>query len=328
MYIHSVGHFHPENVIDNAFLEHLDIGTDDQWILTRTGIRTRHTVLPLDYICATRNKDPREADQASVYTNAETAFRATTVALSRAGLKPADIGMVIAGGSSPRIAAPAEACLIADRLGIAVPAFDINSACSTWAVQLHVISLMAPESLPEFVLIVNPENLTRTVDYSDRRTAVLMGDCTTATILSTLIPSSIRVSRTFMECDPSGWDKVTIASAGYLQQDGGAVQNFAIRKTISVIDRLRGDIASDFWFVGHQANLPMLLSACQRAGIQSEKHLYNVDVRGNCGAAGAPSLVSERLDSFQTGEQILLAIVGAGLTWAGVLVTFERPAHH
>jgi hypothetical protein len=52
MYIHSFGHFHPENIIDNCFLEHLDIGTDDEWIIARTGIRTRHTVLPLDYICA------------------------------------------------------------------------------------------------------------------------------------------------------------------------------------------------------------------------------------------------------------------------------------
>jgi 3-oxoacyl-[acyl-carrier-protein] synthase-3 len=323
MYLHAVGHYHPENIIDNSFLERLDIGTDDQWIVSRTGIRKRHTVLALDYIYATRNKDPRGADESSLYSNAETAFRAANMALGRAGLVASDIGMVVLGGSAPRLGAPAEACMIADRLGIAVPAFDLNSACSTWAVQLHFLSMMNPESLPDFVLVINPENLTRTVDYSDRRNAVLMGDCTTATILSTRVRSAIRVRRTTMESDPSGWNKVTIVSAGHLQQDGGAVQNFAIRKTIAVIDRLRDQASSGFWFVGHQANLPMLQSVCLRARIHNDKHLYNVDTRGNCGAAGAPSSVSERFDCFEGGAQIIVAVVGAGLTWAGVLVEWK-----
>ena len=59
--IHGIGHFHPENEIDNAFLEELDIGTNDAWILERVGIRSRRTMLPLDYIRETRNRDPREA---------------------------------------------------------------------------------------------------------------------------------------------------------------------------------------------------------------------------------------------------------------------------
>ena len=94
--IHGVGHFHPENVIDNAFLESLDIGTNDEWILERVGIRERRTVLSLDYIRDTRNADPRAAYEASRYTNAQTAARASRMALERAGLEPGDIGMVIA----------------------------------------------------------------------------------------------------------------------------------------------------------------------------------------------------------------------------------------
>jgi 3-oxoacyl-[acyl-carrier-protein] synthase-3 len=249
------------------------------------------------------------------------------MALERAGLEPANIGMVIVGGSAPRMGSPAEACLIADRLDTVVPAFDINSACSTWAVQLHALSMMNTESLPDFVLIVNPENLTRTVDYSDRRNAVLMGDCTTAAIVSSRVPSAIRIRQTTMETDPSGWRKVTIASAGHLQQDGGAVQNFAIRKTMTVINRLREHCRPDFWFVGHQANLPMLQSVSVRAGVEQAKHLYNVDARGNCGAAGAPSVISERFYCFKPGDQILMALVGAGLTWAGALLDFERGVH-
>ena len=69
MYLHSLGHFHPENVITNAFLAELGIDTNDGWITERVGILTRHTVLPLDYIRQTRNKEPRAALEAAVYTN-------------------------------------------------------------------------------------------------------------------------------------------------------------------------------------------------------------------------------------------------------------------
>ena len=61
LHLHGLGHFHPENEISNAFLEELDIGTTDQWILERVGVRVRRTTLPLDYIRTTRNRDPRAA---------------------------------------------------------------------------------------------------------------------------------------------------------------------------------------------------------------------------------------------------------------------------
>ena len=61
MFIHGMGHCHPETQLDNAFLESLDLGTTEAWVLQRVGIRTRHTALSLDYIRTTRNADPREA---------------------------------------------------------------------------------------------------------------------------------------------------------------------------------------------------------------------------------------------------------------------------
>ena len=72
LHLHGLGHFHPENEITNQFLEDLDIGTSDAWIMERVGIRTRRTMLPLDYIRETRNSDPRMAAEATLYGNAET----------------------------------------------------------------------------------------------------------------------------------------------------------------------------------------------------------------------------------------------------------------
>src|SRR3954464_9316283 len=72
MYLHSVGHFHPENVVTNAFLQELGLETTDAWIRERVGIVKRHTVLPLDYLRETRNRDVREAMKVAQYSNAET----------------------------------------------------------------------------------------------------------------------------------------------------------------------------------------------------------------------------------------------------------------
>ena len=73
IYLHGIGHFHPENVITNRFLEELEIGTDEAWIMERVGIRERRTVLSLDYIRQTKNRDPRAAHGAGRYSNGQTA---------------------------------------------------------------------------------------------------------------------------------------------------------------------------------------------------------------------------------------------------------------
>src|SRR5439155_1749764 len=103
----------------------------------RVGIRSRRTTLPLDYIRTTRNRDPRAAQEATLYTHAEAGRRAAAMALARAGITVADVGMVVAGSSVMDTATPAEACNIARALGIEAPALDVNSACTSFFAQLH-----------------------------------------------------------------------------------------------------------------------------------------------------------------------------------------------
>ena len=98
LYIHGMGHFHPDNIVDNAFLEELDIGTNEEWILERVGIHVRRTVLPLDYIRETKNSDPRLGQEAAEIDSRQCAAAAADMALQRAGISRQQIGMVIAGG--------------------------------------------------------------------------------------------------------------------------------------------------------------------------------------------------------------------------------------
>lgn len=325
LYLHGAGHFYPDNLISNAFLASLDIGVDERWIIERVGIHNRRTVLPLDYISATRNRDPRAAHEAAVYSNALTGAAAARLALERAGLPAEAIGLVIAGSCSPQYSIPAEACRIAAELGLEVPCFDLNSACSSFAAQLHLLNGMMPESLPDYALLVCPENNTRTVDYSDRRSAVLWGDGTAALIVSKKVPSNIRIIRTTFTSSPAGWQQVTIPASAHFQQNGNAVQAFAVRKTIETIKALcnaRGLEPERTSFIGHQANLRMLQSVCERVGISPSRHYFNVDQFGNCGAASAPGVLSQFWKNFSAGDHLVMAMVGSGLAWGGMMMDF------
>jgi 3-oxoacyl-[acyl-carrier-protein] synthase-3 len=327
LYLHGLGHFHPENQISNAFLEGLDIGTNEAWILERVGIRVRRTVMSLDYIKQTRNRDLRAATEAAKYTNAEMGARAARMAIERAGISPGDIGMVITGSSAPDTLSPADACNVAAALGIEVPAFDMNSACTSYFIPIHLLGMMQPEKLPPFVLVVVPESLTRTVDYSDRTTAVLWGDGAAAAVLSTRERGRAEYVGTLLESSPSGHDKVVVPRHGYFRQDGQAVQKFAVKRTADSFKRLREAHAiagNKLGFVGHQANLRMLETVCKLCSIPAERHFSNVEQFGNTAAAGSPSVLSMRWDEWKKDDEIAVVGVGAGLTWAGYLLRFSR----
>ncbi len=322
LYLHGIGHFHPETVIDNRFLEELDIGTTDAWIMERVGIRSRRTVLPLEYIRRTHNSDLRAAHEAATYSNVDTAKRAALMALDRAGLAPGDIGMVVAGGCAPDGSVPAEACRIAAALGIAAAALDVSSACSTFGAQLHVLSAMG-HALPPYVLLVSAENTTRTVDYSDRATAVLWGDGSSAAIVSSHVAARARVVKTTLASSPAGCDEVRIPRFGHFRQNGSVVQRFAVKTSLACIQELlsgareraarTGGVVR---FIGHQANSLMLEAVARR--LETVVHWHNVEDFGNTGAAGAPTVLSQHWDELADGDTVLVAVVGAGLTWSSI----------
>ena len=329
LWLHSLGHFHPENEITNRFLEELDIGTDDAWILERVGLRSRRTALDLGYIRETRNCDVRAATEASSISLAEQGAQAARMALDRAGLSATDIGMAIFGSSAPDWVSPAEACNVASALDVDVPSFDVNSACTSFLAQLHLLSLMDPAKLPQFVLLVGADSLTKTVDYNDRTAAVLWGDGAAAAIVSTREPGRACVLGSDLESRPTAGDKVVVSRTGFFAQEGRTVQSFAIRKTRDGFERLRCELAQEdrpLHFVGHQANLRMLETVCRYCDIPPERHHANVEWYGNTGAASSATVISQRWGKWEPHDDIGVVGVGAGLTWAGYLLRFGGPA--
>ncbi len=329
IYLHAVGHFHPENEITNQFLEELDIGTNNEWIMERVGIRSRRTVLPLDYIRQTKNQDVGAGLEAQIYRNDETGARAARMAMERAGISKEDVGLVIGGTSVAERVTPAEGCKIAAKLEIETPAFDINSACTSFHAALFTLSCMIPEKLPEFVLMVIPENCTPNVSYTDRASAVLWGDCAVAAVVSTKVPSHIQMLGNTFGSSPAGHGKVVVPRMSHFFQEGRTVQKFAISRTVTLVKELQeryGTPKCRFHFVGHQANLLMLDNVCERCEIPADRHHSNMEYFGNTASAGSASVISMNWDSWTTGDDIGVAGVGAGLSWSSYLLRVgEKP---
>lgn len=325
LYLHGLGHFHPEIEITNRFLEELDIGTDDAWIMQRVGIRSRRTSLPLDYIRETRNRDVRAAAEAAVMGTAEMGARAAEMAIRRSGVDRTQIGMLLSGSCAVDVVTPAEACDVARKLELQVPGFDVNSACTSFLAQLHLLSMMRPEALPPFVLVVAQESMSRLVDYDDRSTAVLFGDGAAAAVVSATVPGPARVLGSSVESNPAGASKVWVPRTGHFVQEGRSVQMFAIKKSISGYRRLKEDWEDPdraLHLVAHQANLRMLETMSSRCGVEPERHHTNCEFFGNTGASSSAVVISQNWDKWTARDDIAVVGVGAGLTWAHYLLRF------
>lgn len=326
----SMGHYHPENHIESSFFETLDIGSSTEWILERTGIKSRRSVLSKEDIALLRrgatslSKLISEGKVMSIPALSKPAWNSLIKRLGRSEVdEPLDA--IICGTSVPDYDIPANACAIGAMIDASCPSFDVNSACSSFVVNLQVSLGLLRSSLYKRIAIFNPERYSLRMDYTDRKSCILFGDgCAASLVEATTEGSGLEVLDVVVFSDPKNYDVVSLPDGQCFRQDGKVVQKFAISKTMqstqSILERNNltpGDVS---FFIGHQANLRMVESAARRIGIPPEKHLYNVDQFGNQGAAGAPSVLSSNWNRFQTGDYIVVTVVGSGLTWGSALL--------
>lgn len=320
----GMGYSNPTTVIDNAFLESLDTGTTAAWIEEKIGIKERRSSLPLDYIRQTRNADPREAIKVASMSPTDMGAKASEMALARAGIKASDVGMVICNCCTPNQTAPAESQRVAERLGIErAKVFDVFTACPVFALHLDFLNNYRPETLPEYVLCVSTAALTQKVNYSDRTDGAIWGDGAAAWVVSPRQKGKLEVLDTFYQADPSRCEAVVVDTYGYFHQDGRAVRNFSVLQTVKLIRQVEAKNPVD-WnrdiFIGHQANYTMLQQIVSNRGIPESNHWHNVMYIGNQAGASAPAVLAMHWDEVRSGQQIVVAVVGAGLSWGSLLL--------
>ncbi|MDD9951759.1 MAG: ketoacyl-ACP synthase III [Zetaproteobacteria bacterium] len=332
MIITGMGFAHPRHQITNTFFEGLGIDASAAWIDARTGILNRYSVLSETQLRRLRRGEETAhtlRQKGEVPTIADLAAQAWNELSGRQpSFEQYTPDLLICGTSVPDTFIPSNASLIADRLGWSSVVMDCNTACSSFVTNVQIAhGLMAAGAYTE-IAIANPERYTLHLDYSDRRSSFLFGDGAALTVCSAE-PNArgLQLVDIIVESDPSGHGLVQIPVHGTFDQNGSRVQKFAIGKTLEVSRKLLAkqdlDVRDIHYFIGHQANLRMLRTACEKLGVSESSHLYNVDTHGNQGGAGAAIVLASHWHRFQPGDLILVAVVGSGLTWGAALFRFK-----
>lgn len=319
----GMGYAHPTTVIDNKFIENLNVGTNEQWILEKIGIETRLSSLPLDYISSTRNADPSKALEVSNSNCSELALRAAKMALQRAGISERDVGLVLMNCCTPSHLIPSEATKLCEQLNIVAPAYEVFTACPVFALHVDYLCSMREDTLPDYVLCVSTATLTQCVNYNDRSDGAIWGDGAAAWIVSPRKVGKLAVRFSHYTADPTRAKAVVVDTGGHFHQDGRAVRDFSVRQTVRLIKQIEDEFKIDWSrdvFIGHQANATMLEQITNNRGIPPQNHWHNVRTIGNQAGASAPAVLAMKWEDLKPGQRVVVAVVGAGLSWGSMLL--------
>ena len=315
--IAGMGVYAPSKVVSNFDLEKL-MDTSDKWITERTGIRTRHFAEPGT-------------------TTLELATKAARAALDAADTTASELDMILVGTSSPDGPFPSIACRIQDELDApGAVAWDLLAACTSFIYGLSTADSYIASGRANKVLVVGAEVLSRMLDYSNRGTAVIFGDGAGAAVL-TAAPEGAGFLSWCLGSDGRGYQQVTCGNkevGAYAAKDpnpiidmeGPDVFKFAvdifIRQAYEVT-RAAGVAMEDIdLWVPHQANFRIIDAAARRIGLPLERVAINIDQYGNTSSASIPLALEEavRDGRVKSGDHVLLAGFGSGLTWGATLL--------
>jgi len=302
----------PQRSITNAELSKF-LDTSDEWISQRVGIDARR-------VCTTE-------------TTTDLAAAAAKGALEMSGVKIEELDMIICATVSADNTVPSLACSVQEALGATCPAMDINAACSGFIYLMETAAAFFALGYNR-LLIIGAERLTRTVDWTDRSTAVIFADGAGAMVLA---PGESYVASKLVA---KGGDAVLSipcysgTSPFYehepkkpcVHMNGQEVFKFAVNAMCTdladVIEKAGLTIDDIAWIIPHQANARIIDAAVRKLKIAPERCLKNIEKVGNTSAASVAILADELIRSgkLKDGDYIAMAAFGAGLTSAACVL--------
>ncbi len=314
----GTGKYVPERILDNAELEKM-VDTNDEWIVSRTGIRERHIAAP---------------EQAT----SDLAYEASLKALASAGIQPEELDLIIVATITPDTSFPSTACILQEKLGAKkAAAFDLSAACSGFVYSLAAATGFIQNGMYNNALVIGADTLSRITDYTDRNTCVLFGDGAGAVVLG-----EVAKGRGFQSFDlgaeGAGGDLLKLPAGGsrlpsspetieskqhFISMNGRDVFKFAVRVMGTATEEVlrKAEMTKDEidLFIPHQANIRIIQSAMQRLDLSEDRVMINVDKYANTSAASIPLALVEAYEEgrIKEGDRVVMVGFGGGLTWGG-----------
>jgi len=315
--IAGVGSYLPGQPVSNDDLVKRGVNTNDEWIVGRTGIKSRHLA---DEEC----------------TSSDLAFEASLRALVAAGADASELDLIIVATSTPDFIFPSTACLLQARLGNrGAMAFDVQAVCAGFIYALSIAEKFIRSGSHKKALVVGAEVFSRILDWNDRGTCVLFGDGSGAVVLEAAEKPGILATALHADGAYNGILSVPgsvrsgkVTGDPFLRMDGQAVFKFAVRVLADVAMECceaAGVSSTEVdWLIPHQANIRIIESTAKKMGLGMDKVIVTVDRHGNTSAASIPLALDTAIRDgrVQRGQKILLEGVGGGFTWGAVLLEF------
>jgi 3-oxoacyl-[acyl-carrier-protein] synthase-3 len=292
------------------------VDTTDEWIVERTGIRSRYVA-------------------GDGETTASLATEAARRALDHAGIAPGEIGLIVLATATPDQTFPSSATKVQAALGIDdCIAFDVHAVCTGFLYALSVADSMLRAGSGRKALVIGAETFSRILDWEDRATCVLFGDGAGALVLSAdATESGILATKLhadgrhndllFVDGGPS-----TTGTVGKLRMKGREVFRHAVVNLAEVLNEVlasAGLNAADVdWVVPHQANARILDATAKKLGLPSEKIVVTVDEHANTSAASVPLAfdTAVRDGRIKRGDVVVLEAMGGGFTWGAAALRY------
>jgi len=320
--ITGVGHHVPEKKLTNADLEKM-VDTNNEWILTRTGIRERRIL---------------EKEKGT----SEMAVPAAQAALSQAGVSPDELDMIITATVTPDQIVPSMAAMVQKKLGASnCWGYDINGGCTGFLCAFTTAAQFIESGRHQKILVIGADKMSAIVDYEDRNTCILFGDGAGAVVMEPSPDADEGVQDFILHLDGNGENSLYMTGGGslrpatlatvndklhYIYQDGRTVFKAAVNgmaETTSRIIKKNGLTDSDIrLFVPHQANYRIIDAVARKIGLNQDQVVVNIEKYGNTTAATIPLALSEAWESrrMKKNDWIIMAAFGAGFTWGSVLL--------
>lgn len=306
----------PVQAVSNVELSER-VETSDEWIVERTGIRSRHIA-------------------GAGETTSTLATEAARQALAAAGLEPADIGLIILATCTPDQTFPATATIVQDRLGChGGIAFDVGAVCSGFLYALSVADAMLKTGAAQRALVIGAETMSRILDWEDRTTCVLFGDGAGAIVLEArdvaedgpgVLASRLHADGAHNELLYVDGGPSTTGTVGHIRMKGREVFRHAVVNLAEVLGEVLDDcgLAADDldWVVPHQANQRILDATARKLGLSPDKVIMTVDRHANTSAASVPLALDTAIRDgrIKPGQLVMLEAMGGGFTWGASLL--------
>ncbi len=314
----GTGSYLPEHILSNEELAKM-VDTNDEWIVSRTGIKQRHIVA--------------EGEMTS-----DMAFMAAKAAIESSGIDSQEIDMIIVCTTSPDKSFPSVAVNVQAKLNLSgVPAFDLQAVCAGFVYGLVVADNFIKTGYIKTALVIGADSMSKLVDWSDRGTCVLFGDGAGAVILKAhqpnehqgIIASQIHADGAYESILMTDGGVASTQTAGFATMVGKEVFKHAVEKMSDVVESVlnkSGYTQDDInWLIPHQANARILSAVAKKLDFPMEKVAVTLDMQANTSAATIPLAIDHYVKEgmIKGGDLIMTTALGAGLTWGGCLFRWK-----